>query len=361
MSTSWARTLRRLDAFQKVDSAYQARTSSGGFLSVVVILTMLFMVFSEVRDYMQYKEEHSFTIDGNMHQKLQINVGMVVGMPCGLVRVDVLDESGTSENVHSSIKALPVSKNSAFARVQGAGAFHDTGDRHVHDIVAEARRKQRAAAAIAAPKQSDILADGACRIEGSVLVNKISGLLHITAHGHGHSGAHVPHYMMNFTHYIEELSFGPLYPSLVNPLDDTMHVALEHFAGFRYFISVVPTNYIDANSRFLPTNQYAVNEYYKSQTDHSEMDSKPPGIFFEYNIEPIAVTIREKRGSFITFVVRVCAGISGMFVTVGLIHSFISSISNAAVRPSAYKRPSSQGLLGSGSVTKADIDAPLSL
>ncbi|KAI8325529.1 DUF1692-domain-containing protein, partial [Martensiomyces pterosporus] len=322
--------LRKLDAFQKVDSAYQSRTSSGGLLSVAVILTMLFMLGSELRDYVRYKEVHSFELDSNMYQKLQLNFGMVVAMPCGLIRVDVMDASGTNQNVHSSVKASPVSKVGAFSKVQGTSALNDVGDRRVHDIVAEARRKQKASTAIAAPSEGDSISDGACRVEGSVLVHKISGLFHITAHGHGHGGAHVPHHMMNFTHYIEELSFGPLYPSLVNPLDDTMHLALDHFAGFRYFISVVPTNYIDANSHHLPTSQYAVNEYYKTQTGHSAMDGKPPGIFFEYNIEPIAVTIREKRGSFVAFVVRICAAISGMFVTVGLFHRFASGVSSRA-------------------------------
>ncbi|KAJ1942884.1 hypothetical protein EC988_006374 [Linderina pennispora] len=316
---------------------------------------MLFMFFSELRDYLRYKEDHLFTVDDKVGQQLQVNFGVTVAMPCAFIRVDVIDEGGTNHYMRSGIEMLPVSKTEAFKRAQGHAAINSLGNMHVHDIVAEAHRKQRGPKAMA----EDRTLEGACKIAGNVHVNKISGVLHITAHGHGHGGAHVPHSMLNFTHHIDELSFGPFYPSLVNPLDDTMHLATEHFAGFKYFISVVPTHYIDASGHYLPTNQYAVNEYYQGDMDHSLFDSRPPGIFFEYGIEPVSVTIRERRGSFVTFVVRICAATSGVFVTVGIIHSLMSAV--ASTRRTKPPKSSSTGLLGAGAVTKADIDAPISL
>ncbi|KAJ2878298.1 hypothetical protein IWW38_006355, partial [Coemansia aciculifera] len=193
------------------------------------------------------------------------------------------------------------------------------GEEHVHDIFAQAGRRSHRGGK---PNDGTVLAgDAACRFEGAVLVSKVAGLLHVTAHGHG--GAFVPRHMLNFTHRIDELSFGPLYPSLVNPLDDTVHMAKDQVAAFRYFISVVPTLYIDAGGRRLPTNQYAVNEYYSPK---KVTDGKPPGVFLEYNFESIAVTVQEHRRSLVVGLIRVCAAVSGFFVTIGLLHRLIASV-----------------------------------
>ncbi len=66
---------------------------------------------------------------------------------------------------------------------------------------------------------------GACRYQGSFKVFKVSGMLHFTASGHGHGGVHIDHQMMNFSHRIDRLSFGPLYPGIKNPLDHTFEIA----------------------------------------------------------------------------------------------------------------------------------------
>ncbi|KAJ1567341.1 hypothetical protein HK405_006319, partial [Cladochytrium tenue] len=111
-----------------------------------------------------------------------------------------------------------------------------------------------------------MLCQDACRIRGDVVVNKVSGMLHFTALGHGHMDAHhVAHDALNFTHRVDRLSFGKFYPGLVNPLDHSLEIANEHFEMFQYFVSVVPTIYVDRNrafgSKYVLTNQYAVTDY----------------------------------------------------------------------------------------------------
>ncbi|KAJ2676577.1 hypothetical protein IWW42_000452 [Coemansia sp. RSA 1085] len=329
--SAWAQAIARLDAFSKVDSAYQARSPSGGFLSVVVLLAMALMAASELRDFMRYRQTHEFAVDTDIQQALQVNFAMVVAMPCALMRVDLLDASGSSRSLNIGTLMQPVSQKQAFALGSSrSGSMHPVADMHVHDIIAEARRSRQMPQENM-PTTVGKLEDAACRIEGSTMVNKVAGLFHITAHGHGYGGAYVPSHMMNFTHYIEELSFGQLYPNLDNPLDNTLHVASDHVADFRYFISIVPTTYIDARARRLLTSQYAVNEYYKPHTDLSDLGGRPPGIFLEYGLESIAVTVREHRGSFVAFIVRLCSAVSGLFVTAGIVYHAAARFMNAAL------------------------------
>ncbi|ORE00934.1 DUF1692-domain-containing protein [Rhizopus microsporus var. microsporus] len=81
---------------------------------------------------------------------------------------------------------------------------------------------------------------GACRVYGSLNVNKVASNLHITSDGHGYaSRMHTSHDVLNFTHRIDEFSFGQLYPNLINPLDNSVEIAETHFEVFQYTMSVV--------------------------------------------------------------------------------------------------------------------------
>ena len=118
----------------------------------------------------------------------------------------------------------------------------------------------------------------------------------------------------NFSHIISELSYGPYLPSLVNPLDQTVNLAANHFHKFQYFMSVVPTTYSVGDpgkmgSLSIKTNQYAVTEQSKETNDRII-----PGIFFKYDIEPILLNIVESRDSFFLFIIKVVNVISGALV-----------------------------------------------
>lgn len=135
---------------------------------------------------------------------------------------------------------------------------------------------------------------------------------------------------------ISELSFGPHYPTLLNPLDKTIAAADSHYYKYQYFLSVVPTIYskgsensVDAyaaahgsvhpqnTKNMVFTNQYAVT----SQSDAiPENPNFVPGIFFKYNIEPILLLINQHRGSFLTLVIRLVNTVAGVLVAGGWLY-----------------------------------------
>lgn len=72
--------------------------------------------------------------------------------------------------------------------------------------------------------------------------------------------------MMNLSHIVHEFSFGPFFPAIAQPLDQSYQSTQERtteasallivaFSIFQYFLRVVPTTYIDANGRKLVTSQ----------------------------------------------------------------------------------------------------------
>lgn len=126
----------------------------------------------------------------------------------------------------------------------------------------------------------------------------------------------------NFSHQINELSFGPYYPSLINPLDNTIATTSNHFFKFQYYLSIVPTIYTDNPSllkkisssspdskHLLSTNQYAV-----TSQSHPVGESWVPGVFFKFDIEPITLTVAEEWGGWLALVVRLVNVVSGVMV-----------------------------------------------
>ncbi|KAJ2845536.1 hypothetical protein GGI22_006527, partial [Coemansia erecta] len=296
--------------------------------------------------YVRYRQAHRFVVDTAVRQAVYINVDVTVAMPCALLRVNVADASGDASNVRSSLRMSPVpwaprSSSSSSSREGSELLRQGHRDIHVHDLIAKAgRRRQRDGAADSKLLHGDA-AEMACRIAGSVRVNKVAGLLHITASGGGMGrlgGAFEPRRFLNFTHAIDALSFGPLYPGIANPLDSTLHIAPAQAASFKYFVSVVRTTYIAPAGSRLDTNQYVVNELRRIRDEETLREPGAggliPGIFFDYSFEPIAVEVRELRPPLLVFLARLCAALSGPFVTAGLVHQIvIGSLGPTAADP----------------------------
>jgi hypothetical protein len=200
-----------------------------------------------------------------------------------------------------------------------------------------------------------------CRIYGSLEGNKVQGDFHITARGHGYMEfgmqQHLEHGAFNFSHHINELSFGPHYPGLLNPLDKTSAVTeTAHFMRYQYYLSIVPTIFtkrrVSTHSGALdpaaipqpPTLDMApnakrdkdgiirhkanpmagrdsksvfTNQYAATSQSREVPSNTVPGIFFKYDIEPILLIVSERRSSFLRLIVRLVNVISGVLVAGG--------------------------------------------
>lgn len=91
------------------------------------------------------------------------------------------------------------------------------------------------------------------------------------------------------------------------------HLLPADFAVFQYFVSIVPTNYIDSRGRKLQTNQYSVTDYTRT-VQHGE---GVPGIFIKFDIEAVTLTLKQRTISFVTFLVRLAGIIGGVWVCAG--------------------------------------------
>ncbi|KAL3422554.1 hypothetical protein PVAG01_06710 [Phlyctema vagabunda] len=327
--------VQAFDYFPKAKPQYVTRTSGGGKWTVAMLVVSALLIFSEFKSWWVGREEHTFAVEKGIGHNMQINMDMVVAMKCMDIHINVQDAAGDRILAGETLKRDPTNwkqwvdargvhhlgKDANGKTVTGEGWHtfdHDEGfgEEHVHDILNAAGNARKSVFGKTPRLRNGPPGGDSCRIFGSFSVNKVQGDFHITARGHGYQefGSHLDHSVFNFSHIVNEFSFGPFYPSLLNPLDKTFTTTPNHFHKFQYFLSVVPTVYsvgsLDSmSSRRIITNQYAVTEQ-----SHLVGERSVPGIFFKYDIEPVLLTVEESRDGFLRFVVKVVNVFSGVLV-----------------------------------------------
>ncbi|KAF2774343.1 DUF1692-domain-containing protein [Teratosphaeria nubilosa] len=348
------KTVQAFDYFGKTKPSYTERTQTGGVLTILLMAASLWLASTEVVRWWAGTTTHEYAVEQGIGHDLQINLDVIVRMRCEDLHVNVQDASGdrilasealrkdnTVWNLWTGPKVAQQLMKLQRDDMKKHGEYEEED---VHDYLGAARRRGKKFGKT--PRVPKGRVADSCRVYGSLHGNKVQGDFHITARGHGYMefGQHLDHSNFNFSHVIHELSFGPYYPTLSNPLDDTFALTPtedDKFYKFQYYVSVVPTIYtIDAPAlRALPathhespnsgsdglsqhpkgvsrktvfTNQYAVTEQ-----SHPVPENYVPGIFVKYDIEPIMLMIAEEWASLPNLGIRIVNVISGVLVAGG--------------------------------------------
>ncbi|KAL4352660.1 hypothetical protein GQ457_06G034320 [Hibiscus cannabinus] len=333
-------TIKSLDAFPRAEEHLLQKTQSGALVSVVGLVIIAMLFFHELTYYLSTYTVHQMSVDLKRGETLPIHINMTFpSLPCDVLSVDAIDMSGKHEvdldtniwklrlNSHGHIIGTEylsdlVEKEHDAHKHDGEKEHHGDGEKEHHD---DAEKKlhalgfnQDAENMIKKVKQALDNGEG-CRVYGVLDVQRVAGNFHISVHGLNiyvaqmifGGGAHV-----NVSHMIHDLSFGPKYPGLHNPLDGTVRILHETSGTFKYYIKIVPTEYRYISKEVLPTNQFSVSEYYSPMKD---FDRTWPAVYFLYDLSPITVTIKEERRSFLHFITRLCAVLGGTFALTGML------------------------------------------
>ncbi len=74
--------LAQFDAFPKLPATYKARSESRGFLTLFVALAALLLVLNDLGEFVWGWTDYEFGVDIDKANTMDINVDMVVNMPC---------------------------------------------------------------------------------------------------------------------------------------------------------------------------------------------------------------------------------------------------------------------------------------
>jgi len=308
--------IQQFDAFPKLPNTYKSRTAYGGIITIIVGVISFVMILNDLGEYLWGWSDHEFAVDSHVESTLNMNVDLVVNMPCHYLMVDLRDAVGDRLYLSNAFHR----DGTTFDVGQAATLRDHAMTLDARQMLAAAKRSRPGFFSFWSKKETfrptynHVPDADACRIYGSVHVKKVTGNLHITTLGHGYaSHEHTDHSKMNLTHLITEFSFGPYFPEIVQPLDYSLEVATNPFTAFQYFITVVPTTYYAGHSKPLETNQYSVTSYSRS-FDHGH---GVPGLFFKFEIDPMAIAVHQRTTSLLNFLIRVVGVVGGVWVCAG--------------------------------------------
>ncbi|MBN3273181.1 ERGI2 protein, partial [Polyodon spathula] len=324
--------VQELDAFPKVPESYVETTASGGTVSLIAFTTMAVLAILEFFVYQHTWMKYEYEVDKDFSSKLRLNIDITVAMRCQYIGADVLDLAETMVAASDGLTYEPVNFDlSPVQRIWQRTLLHiQSRLREEHSLQDVLFKSVFQGAPTSLPPREDHPSQppNACRIHGHLYVNKVAGNFHITVgkaiphpRGHAHLAALISHDTYNFSHRIDHLSFGEEIPGIINPLDGTEKISVEHNRMFQYFITIVPTK-LKTYKISADTHQFSVTEQ-ERVVNHATGSHGVSGIFMKYDINSLMVTVTEQHMPFWQFLIRLCGIIGGIFSTTGMVHGLV--------------------------------------
>jgi len=328
-------TVKELDAFPKVPETYKEPSTAGrGTLSVATFLLISFLVLSEIRYHMDSDLKFDYKVDLDKNETVSLNIDVTVAMECGYLGADVLDISNKHNAWISggSIEEEPVFFDLSPRQKEYQLMVTTLNNRlksEYHALHKFLWKSGVRAAGHNMPPREDIpdRKPDACRYHGTVEIGKVAGNFHVTAgrsipfpRGHAHLALMIDDDAYNFSHRIDEFSFGERSPGKINPLDGDLKITKHHRHAFQYFLQVVPTAVSTSHAQ-LDTFQYAVTEQTRP-IDHESGSHGVPGIFMKYDFASFKVEVKEEAVAWYTLIIRICGIVGGVFATSTMLTSY---------------------------------------
>ncbi|EDW78571.1 uncharacterized protein Dwil_GK16119 [Drosophila willistoni] len=386
---------KNLDAFKKVPEKYTETTEIGGTLSLLSRLLIVYLVYTELQYYWHETQIiYQFEPDIALEEQVPMHVDITVAMPCAsLSGVDLMDETQQDVFAYGTLQREGVWWEMSDAdRMQFQSAqltnhylreqYHSVADILFKDIMRDGILKGRSdsSAKPAAPPPGSLPAVldlhqdthlqqpeakfDACRLHGTLGINKVAGVLHLVGGAQPVVGLFQDHWMIefrrmpaNFTHRINRLSFGQYSRRIVQPLEGDETIIQEEATTVQYFLKIVPTE-IEQTFSTINTFQYSVTENVR-KLDSERNSYGSPGIYFKYDWSALKIVVSNDRDHILTFVIRLCSIISGIIVLSGAINSLLLGMQRRLLRnfaPQLYQKlEKSSASNGEANVTASSL------
>merc|ERR1712071_517212 len=230
------------------------KSMTGGTISLLCVVLILLLVYSEIKDFVHSGVKFHFTPDEELDSRMDLNVDMTVAMPCRYIGADVLDTTGQSVVSFGQLQEedtwfqLSPNQQSHFIAAQRLNSMLREKNHGIQQLLWKSGY-QRIFGDM--PKRETVPtgAKDACRFHGVLHLTKVAGNFHMTAGkvlplpmlAHAHIAPFMDDEKFNYSHRINQFSFGPRMVGLVHPLEGDELVASQGSTMYQYFIMAVPT------------------------------------------------------------------------------------------------------------------------
>jgi len=323
---------KQFDAFLKLDDDYKEHSSTRGTMSLVVFALIGTLVMFEMVYYLNPRYAYSYDVDTDFNARLKLNVDLTVKMNCHLIGADVIDETSnevlSTKAIHMEDTWFEMSERQS-DRFHKISAIYDTIRSNYHALHGDLWHSQLPHTL--GPRETIPQHQfDACRIHGTYDLHKVAGNLHIVvgksinfmgqrAHAINMNAGGVR--ASNFSHRIDDLSFGDN-PHLVHsPLKFELKLAESPKRLYNYFLSIVSTEVSRKK-----TYQYAVTETSRLIEEGMQGTS---GISFKYEISPLKVKVDNAGMTFWELIVSLIGIVGGVFATSIMLNSLFQTYQDA--------------------------------
>jgi hypothetical protein len=335
--------LAKFDLFDKLaDRELSSSTKQVKALTVCLFVLWSVLFIAELRVYLTLDVFRDLSLESEnlaaQPDLVNISLSIEIGMPCWFLHIDSMDSTG--------FDLLDINTTVTFRRLDARGTGISVTKREKNEtclpcydllpegdccptcdmlvfIAARQGKSLQPEQWVQCKLGSDHIEgrppDEKCLIKGKLSVNRVKGSFHIAPGRNVRlAGGHVHDMMMrtpvvNLSHRIERLRFGPKMPTVSQPLE-----------GFR-FREKVPTNslyllmaspvtykrdgrFVDKGFEYTSTDKHTGHEFFRA----------PPGLFFYYQFSPYRVIVTERSRSFASFFGSTCGILAGSYALASL-------------------------------------------
>jgi hypothetical protein len=118
--------LKSFDAFPKLPSTYRTRSSERGFLTLFIAFIAFLLVANDIGEFIWGWPDFEFGVDDTPASYMDVNVDMIVNMPCRCANATLL--LLIRENTYRSVSDLTVDLRDAVGdRLYLSKGFHRDG------------------------------------------------------------------------------------------------------------------------------------------------------------------------------------------------------------------------------------------
>ncbi|KAJ1612391.1 ERV41 like membrane associated protein [Cryptosporidium canis] len=365
--------MKQFDAFSKPIAEFRIKTAFGGYLTVLSIIIMIILFYSELKYYLNITRKDEVTVDQistnkNINLKMQLEFPK---LPCDIVGVRLVNLQENTEihlpdggiqynrmgihkkNTNSSSECGPcydASNNQDSNLSKCCNTCNDVFKEYdKHGIKPPQRinfkqciydKSNRMSSAIS----SNLNSEG-CMVKLNGYIPKVRGKIEIShkrwiKYKEMTDLEIAESHLFNFSYKIHYLNFGDELPGIPNRWKNQEYTQISGFekssygqdlvfenAYIDFDMHCIPTQYITINKKIINSHQFSVRSQYKKVIVSSVNgkfipDTSIPGIHINYDFTPFLVKMTETRRSFLSFITECCAIIGGIFAFSGMIDIF---------------------------------------
>jgi hypothetical protein len=118
--------LKSFDAFPKLPSTYRARSSERGFLTLFIAFIAFLLVANDIGEFLWGWPDFEFGVDHVPASFLDVNVDLIVNMPCKCAKIIPSVSSGKGTDCTASVLSVDL-RDAVGDRLYLSKGFHRDG------------------------------------------------------------------------------------------------------------------------------------------------------------------------------------------------------------------------------------------